>query len=166
MSAIVAHGSRGQQLWSASASDKLWECGGYLALSRRHSEGKENPASAWGTACHQLSERCLADVSDPADHIGEVGRVLSPSRPTRRWKTYEDEKLLKELSEATGLPPEQLVSRKPLSPAQLEKVLGKARAASIDGLWVSYSSSVKLAKAKPGVRTIHDRAKNFFGPSV
>lgn len=31
-----------------------------------------NKASRWGTACHLLSETCLKDGSEPADHFGRV----------------------------------------------------------------------------------------------
>lgn len=63
------HAARAHATWSASASDRLWACPGSLALTAGLPD-KESEAAAWGTACHQLSEKCLRTGKDAIDFLG------------------------------------------------------------------------------------------------
>lgn len=72
------HSERAHSTWSASASEANFNCPGRLALlSTLDYEDKESHAAAWGTACHQVSERCFATGKDAIDFLGEVERTKS-----------------------------------------------------------------------------------------
>lgn len=63
------HGARDHSVWSASASARNFACAGALRLAH----GLPNPeseASAWGTACHQVSEKCLRTGVDAVVFLG------------------------------------------------------------------------------------------------
>lgn len=72
------HGSRDHAQWSASASARHWACPGSMALTM-DIPGDTNRAADWGTACHQISERCLRDGTDASDYAGttEKGKEYS-----------------------------------------------------------------------------------------
>lgn len=54
------HAARDHATWSASSTARNWACAGALALSEQVAHlDVESEAAAWGTACHQLSEKCL-----------------------------------------------------------------------------------------------------------
>ena len=73
---MVDHGSRDHATWSASATDRNWNCAGALTLAGLiTTPEKENPASAWGTACHQVAEKCLRQNRDAADFIGTIEKT-------------------------------------------------------------------------------------------
>lgn len=55
----------------ASSADRWIQCPGSVLLSRGMPD-HSSPYAAEGTVAHTLSEICLADDSDPADHIGEA----------------------------------------------------------------------------------------------
>ena len=63
----VAHKDRSHAQWSASATARNSVCAGAIAMSSL-CEDVEREAAAWGTACHQISEKCL--LSGP--YGGEV----------------------------------------------------------------------------------------------
>jgi len=66
---MVAHAEREHATWSASSTDRNWNCGGALALTMDLPE-TTSEAADWGTAAHQLSERCLRNGKDAAEYIG------------------------------------------------------------------------------------------------
>lgn len=66
---MTDHGARAHATWSASASDRLWACPGSLALTAGLRD-KESEAAAWGTACHQISEKCLRGKKEALDFLG------------------------------------------------------------------------------------------------
>lgn len=66
---MTDHAARAHATWSASASDRLWACPGSLALTAGMPD-KESEAAAWGTACHQVSEKCLRAGKDAIDFLG------------------------------------------------------------------------------------------------
>ncbi len=68
---MTDHGARDHATWSASASERLWACPGSMALSAGLPD-KESEAAAWGTACHQISEKCLRSGKDAVDFIGST----------------------------------------------------------------------------------------------
>lgn len=73
---MTDHGSRGHSEWAASATERNWNCQGALALTGSiTTPEKENYAAAWGTACHQISERCLRTGVDASDFIGETEKT-------------------------------------------------------------------------------------------
>lgn len=73
---MADHGSRAHATWSASASEANFNCPGRLALlSTLDYEDKESHAAAWGTACHQLSEKCFASEMDAIEFLGEIERT-------------------------------------------------------------------------------------------
>jgi hypothetical protein len=73
---MVDHGTREHAQWSASSTERNWQCSGALALTDGLPE-KNSEAADWGTACHQISEKCLRGGLDPTDFIGttEKGKV-------------------------------------------------------------------------------------------
>lgn len=68
---MTAHAARDHATWSASASERLWNCPGSLALTQGMSD-KESHAAAWGTACHEVSEKVLRDGGACIDHLGTI----------------------------------------------------------------------------------------------
>jgi hypothetical protein len=70
------HGARGHATWSASSTARNVTCPGAIALnSRITTPERESEASAWGTACHQLSEKCFATGKDADEFIGTVEKT-------------------------------------------------------------------------------------------
>lgn len=73
---MAKHGARDHATWSASATERNWNCAGAIALGRQVEHlDVESEAAAWGTACHQLSEKCLRGSKDAADFIGEIEKT-------------------------------------------------------------------------------------------
>jgi hypothetical protein len=66
---MTDHAARDHATWSASATARNWECPGALALTMDLPEGT-NEAADWGTACHQISEKCLRQNVDTVSFIG------------------------------------------------------------------------------------------------
>lgn len=64
-----SHASRGHAAWSASASERLWACPGSLTLNAGLAD-KESEAAAWGTAAHEVAERCLRTGNDAVHYLG------------------------------------------------------------------------------------------------
>jgi hypothetical protein len=70
------HGSRDHATWSASSTARNVTCAGAIALnSRVTTPEKESEASAWGTACHQVSEKCFRTEQDADEFIGTVEKT-------------------------------------------------------------------------------------------
>lgn len=72
---MVDHGARDHATWSASATARNWQCPGALALSRFAPAQKESIHSARGTACHQISEKCLRTGKDAMDFLGTIEKT-------------------------------------------------------------------------------------------
>lgn len=75
---MADHGSRDHATWSASSTARNWQCPGALALSERAPPDKESIHAARGTACHQISEKCLrrtADCIEPETFLGTVEKT-------------------------------------------------------------------------------------------
>lgn len=84
---MADHSSRGHAEWSASATARNWTCAGAIALNSRNPKPEiESEASAWGTACHEISEYCLRDNLD-ADHF------IGMRAETKQRKIEVDEEL-------------------------------------------------------------------------
>lgn len=67
------HASRGHAEWSASASSRRWACPGSLTLEALGTaKDKESHAAAWGTACHEISEKALLGDGNCAVFLGET----------------------------------------------------------------------------------------------
>ncbi len=73
-----AHHTRDHAAWSASASDRRWACAGSLALEAGAPD-VEGEAAAWGTACHELSERALRSDKDAIAFLGETIKTKAHS---------------------------------------------------------------------------------------
>jgi len=79
----MQHANRAHAQWSASSTAANWACAGRLALIEATTDPdapeRTSEAADWGTACHQISERCLRSGQDAADFIGttEKGKKYS-----------------------------------------------------------------------------------------
>lgn len=77
------HAQRDHSQWSASSTAANWACPGRLALIEATTDPnapeRTSEAADWGTACHQISERCLRSGQDAAEFIGttEKGKKYS-----------------------------------------------------------------------------------------
>lgn len=69
---MVDHGARSHAKWSASSTAANWACPGRLALLDGLPEQPENLAAAWGTACHQVAEKCLVNNQEASEFIGRI----------------------------------------------------------------------------------------------
>lgn len=66
----MTHADREHAQWSASSTERNWNCPGALALTDGLPE-KTSEAADWGTVCHQVAETCLRDgLLDASDFIG------------------------------------------------------------------------------------------------
>lgn len=77
---MVKHAARDHATWSASATDRNWQCSGALAITRDLPEST-NEAADWGTCAHEIAEICLREGRQADEFIGTV----------RRGKKYEFE---------------------------------------------------------------------------
>ncbi|CDZ55045.1 DUF2800 domain-containing protein [Neorhizobium galegae] len=66
---MVDHSARDHATWSASSTDRNWNCSGALALTMDLPE-TTNEAADWGTCCHQIAEKCLRKGVQAVDFIG------------------------------------------------------------------------------------------------
>lgn len=67
----IDHGARDHATWSASSTERNWNCAGALALTKDMPE-TTNEAADWGTCCHQISEACLRDGTDAVRWLDET----------------------------------------------------------------------------------------------
>lgn len=74
---MVDHSARDHATWSASATARNVHCAGALALAPFAPPQKESIHSARGTACHQVSEKCLRTGKDAMDFLGTVEKTKS-----------------------------------------------------------------------------------------
>ena len=82
----VAHKDRSHAQWSASATARNSVCAGAIAMSSL-CEDVEREAAAWGTACHQISEKCL-HTNDP-----DVSRFIGTTEESGKFKFVVDEEM-------------------------------------------------------------------------
>lgn len=81
------HGERAHATWSASSTSRNWNCAGALALGATVEQlDIESEAAAWGTACHQISEKCLKSGKDAESLIGTMEK-------TKRFSFEVDDEL-------------------------------------------------------------------------
>lgn len=75
---MADHAARGHAQWSASATDRNWNCAGALALTDGLPE-TVSEAADWGTCAHQIAEHCIRDDSDAVAFIGttQTGKTHS-----------------------------------------------------------------------------------------
>lgn len=73
-----AHSERAHAQWSASATTRNWNCAGALALGAKVANlDVESEAAAWGTACHEVAEKCLRTGLDADSRIGATIKTKS-----------------------------------------------------------------------------------------
>ncbi len=94
------HAERAHAQWSASSTAANWACPGRLALIEATTDPnapeRTSEAADWGTAAHQLSERCLRSGQDAAEFVGttEKGKKYSfevddeMAETAQRYVTY------------------------------------------------------------------------------
>jgi hypothetical protein len=70
---MADHAIRDHATWSASSTERLWNCAGALALTHDLPE-KTSEAADWGTCAHQIAEACLFDPQKQADSF--IGKTL------------------------------------------------------------------------------------------
>lgn len=63
--------SKEHSQWSASATDRNWNCSGALAITDGLPE-TTNEAADWGTCCHKISEACLRNGQDAIEWVGRM----------------------------------------------------------------------------------------------
>jgi hypothetical protein len=66
------HAERPHALWSASSTTRNVFCSGAIALQTLAPKENESIHAARGTACHTISEKCLAGGGDAIAHLGTV----------------------------------------------------------------------------------------------
>lgn len=67
----VQHAERAHSIWSASSTAANVACPGRIALTMDLPE-TTSEAADWGTACHQISEKCLSEGVDAAEFVGTM----------------------------------------------------------------------------------------------
>ncbi len=75
---MTDHAARDHATWSASATERLWNCPGSLALTDGLPE-KTSEAADWGTCAHQIAERCLRGQGPADRYIGTTEKGKSHS---------------------------------------------------------------------------------------
>lgn len=71
---MADHSAREHATWSASSTDRNWQCSGALALTMDLPE-TTNEAADWGTACHQIAEKCLREGKQAVEFIGTTEKA-------------------------------------------------------------------------------------------
>jgi hypothetical protein len=72
-----AHHTRSHSAWAASATARNTTCAGAMAMVTLAGPEVESEAAAWGTACHQLAERCLSLTVDAVYYLGSIEKTES-----------------------------------------------------------------------------------------
>lgn len=70
---MADHAARDHAQWSASATERNWNCPGALALTDNLPD-TTSEAADWGTCCHQISEKCLRDGTQAIEYLGTIER--------------------------------------------------------------------------------------------
>jgi hypothetical protein len=74
------HGARDHATWSASSTARNWTCSGAIAFnSCITAPERESEAAAWGTAAHQISEKCFLERKDADEFIGTIEKTKEHS---------------------------------------------------------------------------------------
>lgn len=75
---MVDHAIREHATWSASSTERNWNCPGALALTADLPDSTSEAAD-WGTCAHQIAEKCLRDGGNADSFIGmtEKGKKFS-----------------------------------------------------------------------------------------
>ena len=75
---MIAHAEREHAVWSASSTERNWQCAGALALTIDLPE-KTSEAADWGTCAHEIAEICLRKGEQADSFIGSTrkGKVHS-----------------------------------------------------------------------------------------
>ncbi len=68
---MVAHAERAHATWSASSTDRNWNCSGALALTKDLPDSTSEAAD-WGTCAHEIAEQCLTRNVDAIEFVGET----------------------------------------------------------------------------------------------
>lgn len=68
---MTAHAERDHATWSASATERNWNCPGALALTKDLPD-TTSEAADWGTVAHEIAEICLSQGKSPNDFHGQV----------------------------------------------------------------------------------------------
>lgn len=72
---MVDHGVRDHATWAASATARNTHCKGALAIGRFAPEQKSSRHADYGTAGHQIAERCLRNGKDAIDYMGMIEKT-------------------------------------------------------------------------------------------
>jgi uncharacterized protein DUF2800 len=72
-----AHHTRSHSAWASSATARNTTCAGAMAMATLAGPEVEREAAAWGTACHQLAERCLNTAVDASHYLGSIEKTES-----------------------------------------------------------------------------------------
>lgn len=91
---MVDHATRDHALWSASATERNWNCAGALALTMDLPE-QESEAAAWGTAAHTIAERVLR-ADGPAD------KWIGTTVKTKSHEIEVDDEMVEVVEQYTG----------------------------------------------------------------
>ena len=75
---MVDHATREHAQWSASATDRNWNCSGAIALTDNLPE-RTNEAADWGTCAHQIAEKCLRLGTQADEYIGTTEKAKTHS---------------------------------------------------------------------------------------
>lgn len=113
-----SHHERGHDVWSASATSRNVVCAGAIALSTL-CEDRESEAAAWGSAAHQISERCLRGNLDAISFVGRVEKsgkfeFSIDEEMSNTAQTYVDycRRRMQEYFDATGEHAEMWIEQK------------------------------------------------------
>ncbi len=78
--AAVAHGEREHDVWSPSSAARFFACPGALALCEHLAiPDTSSFAADWGTANHQLIDKCMRQGKEPKDFLGTVEKTKTRS---------------------------------------------------------------------------------------
>jgi hypothetical protein len=89
---MTDHGGRAHATWSASATSRNWNCSGALALGAKVDKlDVESEAAAWGTACHQVAEKCLASGNGPRKF--DAASLIGTTEKTKQHSFEVDEEM-------------------------------------------------------------------------
>lgn len=64
----INHSDREHAVWSASATERNWNCPGALCLTITM-PSTTSEAADWGTCCHELAEMCLTNGTDAEEYL-------------------------------------------------------------------------------------------------
>ena len=91
------HADRGHSQWSASSTARNVTCSGAIALQTLAGPEKESEHAARGTACHEISEKCLrAAIGSPES---EPGFYLGSMVKTKELEIEIDEEIVEGATE-------------------------------------------------------------------